>query len=56
MPLTLCQGGYGQNIGAGWTAAEVGAMITDAMYNDEMMNFQDLYGEANPSMANFAHI
>ncbi|KIY53243.1 PR-1-like protein, partial [Fistulina hepatica ATCC 64428] len=48
-------GGYGQNIGAGWSAAEVGAMITDAMYNDEMMNFQDLYGEANPNMTNFEH-
>ncbi|KAJ5620069.1 SCP-like extracellular protein [Penicillium lagena] len=44
---------YGQNIGYGVTADQVGQMITNLMYNDEMEYFAELYGEANPSMANF---
>lgn len=44
---------YGQNIGFGIAADKVDEMITNLMYNDEMMYYQGLYGEATPSMANF---
>ncbi|KAJ5832656.1 hypothetical protein N7474_000967 [Penicillium riverlandense] len=44
---------YGQNIGYGVKADQVGQMITNLMYNDEMEYFSDLYGEASPSMSNF---
>lgn len=30
-------------------------MITNMMYNDEMMYYQNLYGQANPDMTNFEH-
>jgi uncharacterized protein YkwD len=30
-------GQYGQNIGAGWLPKDVSAMITDAMYNDQLI-------------------
>ncbi|KAL1955781.1 hypothetical protein VTO42DRAFT_8101 [Malbranchea cinnamomea] len=45
-------GGYGQNIGYGYR--NIGALLTNAMYNDEMMYFQNLYGQAQPSGNNFA--
>ncbi|KAJ5578098.1 PR-1-like protein [Penicillium hispanicum] len=46
-------GGYGQNIGYGVTADQIGVMITNLMYNDETSNFDPYYGEANPSMTYF---
>ena len=44
-------GGYGQNIGAGAPGDEVDKMITNQMYNDEMMLYPG-YG-AEPDMSNF---
>lgn len=44
-------GGYGQNIGAGVQDDKVDTMITNQMYNDEMM-FYPGYG-SEPSMDNF---
>jgi Cysteine-rich secretory protein family len=44
---------YGQNIAFGVASDKVDEVITDMMYNDEMMNYEDLYGEANPSMSDF---
>jgi len=46
-------GGYGQNIAAGVAPANISAIITDLFYNGEVENYNGLYGEANPSMANF---
>lgn len=46
-------GGYGQNIGYGVDASNIGEMITNLMYNDEIEYFSGLYGEANPDMTNF---
>ncbi|KAJ6091657.1 hypothetical protein N7467_003626 [Penicillium canescens] len=46
-------GGYGQNIGYGVEEASIGEMITNLMYNDEMMYFAELYGTASPDMTNF---
>ncbi|KAH8704026.1 CAP domain-containing protein [Talaromyces proteolyticus] len=46
---------YGQNIAYGVDMTEVNKIITDMMYNDEMMYYQDLYGQANPDMSNFEH-
>ncbi|KAJ9253107.1 hypothetical protein DTO207G8_4408 [Paecilomyces variotii] len=46
-------GGYGQNIGYGISAQNIGMMITNLMYNDEFDYFNNLYGEANPDMTNF---
>ncbi|RAK95558.1 CAP domain-containing protein [Aspergillus ibericus CBS 121593] len=46
-------GGYGQNIGYGVSADEIGVMITNLMYNDEMGYYTDLYGEADPDMTYF---
>ncbi|GAD95040.1 SCP-like extracellular protein [Paecilomyces variotii No. 5] len=46
-------GGYGQNIGYGIPASDIGKMITNLMYNDEFDYFNNLYGEANPDMTNF---
>ncbi|RAK85923.1 SCP-like extracellular protein [Aspergillus costaricaensis CBS 115574] len=46
-------GGYGQNIGYGVEASEIGVMITNLMYNDEMGYYTDLYGEADPDMTYF---
>ncbi|KAL1969334.1 hypothetical protein VTN77DRAFT_9526 [Rasamsonia byssochlamydoides] len=48
-------GGYGQNIGYGIPADNIGAMITNLMYNDEFGYFEGLYGQANPDMSNFDH-
>lgn len=51
--LTVCYstidgGGYGQNIGFGYTPENIGHMITNGMYNDEMAYFQDYYGQEQP--------
>lgn len=46
-------GGYGQNIGAGTPAVNVSQMITNQMYNDEMMMYQNLYGQDSPDSSNF---
>ena len=47
-------GGYGQNIGYGVSADNIGVMITNLMYNDEFGYFDGLYGQANPTV-NFEH-
>ena len=44
-------GGYGQNIGAGAPDDEIDKMITNQMYNDEMMLYPG-YG-AEPNLGNF---
>lgn len=44
---------YGQNIGYGTSADEVGVMISNLMYNDEMGYYENLYGEATPDMSLF---
>lgn len=44
---------YGQNIGFGIDSDVIDEMITNLMYNDEMMNYEGLYGEADPSMTDF---
>ncbi|KAJ5091709.1 SCP-like extracellular protein [Penicillium alfredii] len=46
-------GGYGQNIGYGKSEKDVGQMISNLMYNDEMGYFEDLYGQDDPDMALF---
>ncbi|KAJ5937816.1 hypothetical protein N7454_004158 [Penicillium verhagenii] len=46
-------GGYGQNIGYGVTASDVGVMITNLMYNDEIEYFPTPYGDSDPSMSDF---
>ncbi|KAJ5166821.1 uncharacterized protein N7482_005602 [Penicillium canariense] len=46
-------GGYGQNIGYGVDASDVGVMISNLMYNDEINYFPTPYGAADPSMADF---
>lgn len=46
-------GGYGQNIGAGYTQARVPSMIGNSMYNNEMENYPSDYGNPNPDMTNF---
>ncbi|EEA23237.1 hypothetical protein TMatcc_002096 [Talaromyces marneffei ATCC 18224] len=45
--------GYGQNIAFGVGCDNVDQIITNMMYNEEMMYYQGLYGEANPDMTNF---
>ncbi|KAJ5902133.1 hypothetical protein N7495_002661 [Penicillium taxi] len=45
-------GGYGQNIGYGKTASQVGEMITNMMYNGEI-GYYPGYGASDPSMTNF---
>ncbi|KUL86855.1 hypothetical protein ZTR_05317 [Talaromyces verruculosus] len=45
--------GYGQNIAYGIDSDKVDEIITNMMYNDEMMYYQGLYGQANPDMTNF---
>ncbi|KAJ5135642.1 uncharacterized protein N7515_004920 [Penicillium bovifimosum] len=45
---------YGQNIGYGVDAAQVGEdIISKMMYKDEEPHFQNLYGQATPDMSNF---
>lgn len=46
-------GGYGQNIGYGVTENEIGMMITNLMYNDEIDYFPNPYGVPNPAMTEF---
>ncbi|KIW21587.1 hypothetical protein PV08_02167 [Exophiala spinifera] len=46
-------GGYGQNIGAGYTPAQVPAMIGNDMYNSEMPYYPLPYGVDNPDTSNF---
>jgi hypothetical protein len=53
IPSSIDGGGYGQNIGYGVEEASIGEMITNLMYNDEMMYFAELYGTASPDMSNF---
>lgn len=50
---SIAGGGYGQNIGYGVDASDVGVMITNLMYNDEIEYFPTPYGAADPSMSNF---
>lgn len=51
--ITAGGGNYGQNIGAGSPDNEVDKMVTNNMYNDEMM-FYPGYG-VEPDMSNFEH-
>ncbi|KAJ5082646.1 hypothetical protein N7532_011689 [Penicillium argentinense] len=44
---------YGQNIGYGVKAAEIGQMISNLMYNDEIGYFPTPYGAASPDMSLF---
>jgi len=44
--------GYGQNIGYGVSADNIGSMITSMMYNDEMEDYPG-YDQASPDMTNF---
>lgn len=46
-------GGYGQNIGAGATPDQVGAMITNEMYNGEIGYYPLPYGTNDPDMTDF---
>jgi len=46
-------GGYGQNIGAGYTPNQVGVMITNDMYNGEFSNYPGPYGQDNIDLSNF---
>ncbi|KMU75036.1 hypothetical protein CISG_00965 [Coccidioides immitis RMSCC 3703] len=41
-------GGYGQNIGYQGGFSNIGAMLSNAMYNGEAPKFDGLYGQANP--------
>ncbi|OOQ82683.1 SCP-like extracellular protein [Penicillium brasilianum] len=50
---TIDGGGYGQNIGYGVSSDEVGVMITNLMYNDEIEYFPTPYGASDPSMTDF---
>ena len=47
--------GYGQNIGAGYSADKIDEMLTNAMYNDEMMLFENSYGASDPSVGGAGH-
>lgn len=42
-------GGYGQNIAAGAPQSDIASVITDLFYNNEVSNFDALYGQATPS-------
>ncbi|KAK5047084.1 hypothetical protein LTR84_007027 [Exophiala bonariae] len=46
-------GGYGQNIGAGYTPNQVGVMITNDMYNGEFSNFPGPFDTDNIDLTNF---
>jgi len=50
---TIAGGGYGQNIGYGVEAGDIGVMITNLMYNDEIEFFPTPYGASDPSMTDF---
>ncbi|KAI9831088.1 MAG: hypothetical protein M1826_003986 [Phylliscum demangeonii] len=49
--MNIRNGGYGQNIAAGATAAEIGAVISEQFYNNELELYPGYQGE--PDMANF---
>lgn len=51
--MTVNGGGYGQNIAAGIQSTNVSYIISDMFYNSEAPNFNGLYGQAQPSYANF---
>lgn len=53
IPSSIDGGGYGQNIGYGVEASQVGVMITNLMYNDEIGYFPTPYGASSPSMTDF---
>jgi hypothetical protein len=46
-------GGYGQNLAAGPSAANIGVSITDLWYNSEMPKYAPYYGQATPGGSNF---
>lgn len=46
-------GGYGQNIGYGIGAQDVGMMITNLMYNEEFGYFENEFGVKSPAMSGF---
>lgn len=46
-------GGYGQNIGAGYTPNQAGQMITNDMYNGEIGFYPGPYDTDNIDMTNF---
>lgn len=50
---SIAGGGYGQNIGYGVEASDVGVMITNLMYNEEIEYFPTPYGASAPSMSDF---
>ncbi|KAF7714085.1 Uncharacterized protein PECH_001966 [Penicillium ucsense] len=50
---SIAAGSYGQNIGYGVEASDVGVMITNLMYNDEINYFPQPYGSASPDMSLF---
>ncbi|KAF2147636.1 PR-1-like protein [Myriangium duriaei CBS 260.36] len=52
--LTPGGGGYGQNIGAGYLSTQMGAFITEGMYNNEVNNYPTPYGANNPDLSNFS--
>jgi len=45
-------GGYGQNIAAGAPASNISSVITELFYNNEVGNFDSLYGQSTPSNIN----
>jgi hypothetical protein len=45
-------GGYGQNIAAGAPASNISSVITELFYNNEVGNFDGLYGQDTPSNIN----
>lgn len=46
------EGGYGQNMGYGYN--HIGKLLTNAMYNGEMMAFAGSYGAAQPANSDFS--
>lgn len=51
--MTVDGGGYGQNIAAGIQQSNISYIISDLFYNSEAPAFNGLYGQAQPSYANF---
>ena len=45
------EGGYGQNMGYGYS--NIGKLLTNGMYNGEMMAFAGSYGAAQPANSDF---
>lgn len=46
-------GNYGQNIGAGIVAGNISALLTNMLYNSEIENYPQPYGQESPDSANF---